>query len=167
MAGCHVFYNRPQAALALAAGPWWSVRRSRVADRSQAEVEPSIEFSRVPPAGDGSPEQVRSDRGPRQRGSGPATAIVLFALSGDVVGAALRPNEPFTAIQSDSTWKSSTHPGVRLCRAAGGFALSSAADRERAAGKRRPGAGRCHRRGVAAERPSEDASVQRIPVGDA
>ena len=74
------------------------------------QVRPSIEFSRVPAAGDGSPEQVAPIEG-RVRGARPGQRIVLFALSG-VWWIQPTVENPFTPIQQDSTWKSSTHPGT-------------------------------------------------------
>ena len=77
---------------------------------SQVHTEPSIEFSRVPPEGDGSPDQLEKIEG-RVRGAGPGQRIVLFAQSG-VWWVQPLTSKPFTEIQSDSTWKSSTHPGL-------------------------------------------------------
>lgn len=73
-------------------------------------MQPSIEFSRIPPAGDGSPDTLEPIEG-RVRGGRPGQRIVVFALSGAWW---VQPflEQPFTTIQSDSTWKSSTHPGV-------------------------------------------------------
>ena len=76
---------------------------------AQAGVEPSIEFSRVPPAGDGS-EKLETIEG-RVRGARAGQRIVLFALSG-VWWVQPAADRPYTAIQRDSTWKSPTHPGA-------------------------------------------------------
>lgn len=76
---------------------------------SQASGEPSIEFSRVPAAGDGRPDALEPIEG-RVKGARPGQRIVLFALSG-VWWVQPLADQPFTAIQSDSTWRSSTHPG--------------------------------------------------------
>lgn len=101
--------HSPEAALTLAAT--LVVGASLVSCRSShAEVEPSIEFSRVPPAGDGSPEQVQRIEG-RVRGLRPGLRIVLFALSGEWWVQPLA-EQPFTAIERDSTWKNWTHPGA-------------------------------------------------------
>ena len=70
---------------------------------------PSIEFSRVPPAGEGDPVAVETIEG-RVTGSRPDLRIVLFARSG-VWWVQPRTSFPFTTIQADSTWKNSTHPG--------------------------------------------------------
>lgn len=77
---------------------------------SKASVEPSIAFTQVPPAGDGSPDKLEEIDG-RVTGARPGERIVLFALSGvwwvqPVTG------QPFTPIRPDATWKNSTHPGV-------------------------------------------------------
>jgi hypothetical protein len=77
---------------------------------SKAGVEPSIEFIRVPPAGDGSPDKLEQIEG-RVRGARSGQQIVLFALSG-VWWVQPVTAHPFTPIGPDSTWKNSTHPGV-------------------------------------------------------
>src|SRR5262249_39947051 len=76
---------------------------------SALRVEPTIEFSRVPTAGDGNPSELRTIEG-RVKGALPGQRIVLFALSG-VWWVQPTTDEPFTAIHSNSTWKSLTHPG--------------------------------------------------------
>jgi hypothetical protein len=70
---------------------------------------PSIEFKRIPPTGEGSPDKLEPIEG-RVSGAMPGERIVLFALSG-MWWVQPVANQPFTAIQSDSTWKSWTHPG--------------------------------------------------------
>lgn len=76
---------------------------------SQPPADPSIEFSRVPPAGEGNPDTLETIEG-RVRGAQPGQRIVLFARAGmwwvQPFG-----DHPFTAIQPDSNWKNSTHPG--------------------------------------------------------
>ncbi len=71
--------------------------------------EPSIEISRVPPAGEGSEEILDTIEG-RVKGAKPGQRIVLFSRSGKWW---VQPfsTQPFTEIQPDSTWKNSTHPG--------------------------------------------------------
>jgi hypothetical protein len=76
---------------------------------SKASVEPSIEISRVPAAGDGGPELIGTIEG-RVKGARPGQRIVLFARSG-VWWVQPWANHPFTAIQPDSKWENSTHPG--------------------------------------------------------
>jgi hypothetical protein len=87
-----------------------SVTLALMGCRSSVRTEPAIEFSRVPPAGDGTPDKVETIEG-RVRGALPGRRIVLFALSGAWWVQPLT-DKPFTAIQKDSTWKSSTHPGA-------------------------------------------------------
>lgn len=77
---------------------------------AKADVQPSIEFTRVPTAGEGSPTVLESIEG-RVRGAQPGQRIVLFALSGIWWVQPLVMN-PFTTIQSDSRWKNVTHPGL-------------------------------------------------------
>jgi hypothetical protein len=69
----------------------------------------SIEFTHVPPAGDGTPEKLEAIAG-RVKGARPGERIVLFALSG-VWWVQPEMDRPFTTIQPDSRWTSSTHPG--------------------------------------------------------
>jgi len=76
---------------------------------SRASVEPSIEFTRLPPAGEGSPEKLDPIEG-RVTGAEPSQKIVLFARSGLWWVQPLS-EQPLTPIQADLTWKSSTHPG--------------------------------------------------------
>src|SRR5580704_9841333 len=77
--------------------------------RSQDNVEPSIEINRVPTAGEGSPDKLEPIEG-RVKGAHQGRRIVLFARSGPWW---VQPfaNQPFTAIQPDSTWRNLTHPG--------------------------------------------------------
>ena len=72
-------------------------------------AEPTIEFSRVPPAAEGGTAQIATIEG-RVIGARGGQRIVLYARSGDWY---VQPfaDEPFTAIQADSTWRSSTHLG--------------------------------------------------------
>jgi hypothetical protein len=71
---------------------------------------PLIEFSAIPPSGDGSPDRLETIGG-RVHGARSGDRVVLFALSGAWWVQPLG-NDPFTAIQPDSTWKNSTHPGA-------------------------------------------------------
>ena len=77
---------------------------------THAQVEPSIEFSRIPAAGDGSPDKLEKIEG-RVRGAHSGQKVVLFAQSG-VWWVQPFVVKPFTEIQPDSTWTNSTHPGV-------------------------------------------------------
>jgi signal transduction histidine kinase len=71
---------------------------------------PSIEFSRVPPADEGGAKRVFDIEG-RVIGARPGQQIVLYARSGAWY---VQPftEQPFTIIQSDATWKNSTHLGT-------------------------------------------------------
>jgi hypothetical protein len=75
----------------------------------QAQVA-SIEFTRLPPAGEGSPERFHPIAG-RVTGARSNQRIVLFARSG-VWWVQPLADQPFTTIQRDSTWRNSTHPGI-------------------------------------------------------
>jgi hypothetical protein len=73
-------------------------------------VKPSIVFTHVPPKGDGSADKLEPIEG-RVAGGVPGYRVVLFALSG-VWWVQPLAEQPFTTIQTDSTWKSLTHPGT-------------------------------------------------------
>ena len=72
-------------------------------------VEPFIEFTHLPPAGEGSPSKTDAIEG-RVKGAQPRQRIVLFARSG-VWWVQPFETRPFTEIRADSTWRNSTHPG--------------------------------------------------------
>lgn len=76
----------------------------------RAQAPPSIEFTRLPPMGEGSPEKVDAIEG-RVRGAQPGQRVVLFARSG-VWWVQPTARQPYTSIQRGSVWKSVTHPGV-------------------------------------------------------
>ncbi|MBC8166044.1 MAG: hypothetical protein H7Y20_09240 [Bryobacteraceae bacterium] len=76
---------------------------------SAVHVEPSIEFTRIPPAGEGSPNIVNTVEG-RVNGARPGYRIVLFARSG-MWWVQPTAEQPFTLIQMDSKWTSLIHPG--------------------------------------------------------
>jgi hypothetical protein len=78
--------------------------------RTQPPAPPSIEFTRLPPAGEGSAEILNLIEG-RVKGARPGQRIVLFARSG-VWWVQPFGDSPFTALQSNFTWKASTHPGL-------------------------------------------------------
>jgi hypothetical protein len=71
--------------------------------------KPSIEFTLLPPAGQGSADLLDTIGG-RVTGARPGQRIVLFARSG-VWWVQPLASRPFTEIQPDSTWKNSTHLG--------------------------------------------------------
>ncbi len=78
----------------------------------KANVEPSIEFTNVPKAAEGGTEGRALIEG-HVTGARPGQQIVLFARNG--VGTWwVQPfaDRAFTAIQSDSKWKNSTHLGT-------------------------------------------------------
>jgi hypothetical protein len=76
-----------------------------------AQVAPSIEFTTLPPAGEGSAYLLRPIAG-RVTGASPNQRVVLFARAGVWWLQPLGVDHPFTAIQPDSTWNNSTHPGT-------------------------------------------------------
>jgi len=95
------------ASLALAVAIYASLTSCRSAE---ARSEPSIEFTRVPTAADGGPDNVEAIEG-RVRGARPGQQVVLYALSGAWWVQPSGPH-PFTEVQKDSTWKSTSHLGV-------------------------------------------------------
>jgi hypothetical protein len=76
----------------------------------QATPTPTIQFSQIPPAGDGSPVRTEAVAG-HVTGARKGQRVVLFARSG-VWWVQPTVEQPFTEIQSDSTWASRTHPGA-------------------------------------------------------
>lgn len=76
----------------------------------RAKTEPSIEFSRVPPADAGGPDKLDIIQG-RVIGARPGERIVLYAKNGNWWVQPLV-NEPLTRIQADSKWVNSTHLGT-------------------------------------------------------
>jgi len=77
----------------------------------QAQATPSIEFTRLPPAGEGSEYLLRPIAG-RVTGASPNQRVVLFARAGVWWLQPLGVDHPFTTIERDSTWNNSTHPGT-------------------------------------------------------
>jgi hypothetical protein len=79
--------------------------------RPQARASaPAIEFTRVPEAAEGGSGKLAPIEG-RVAGARPGQRIVLFAKSG-VWWVQPFGNQPFTAIQPDSTWKNTIHMGT-------------------------------------------------------
>ena len=76
----------------------------------QLAPTPTIQFSRIPPAGDGSPVKTEAIAG-HVTGARKGQRVVLFARSG-VWWVQPTVEQPFTEIQSDSTWANRTHPGA-------------------------------------------------------
>jgi hypothetical protein len=75
----------------------------------QAPVPPSIEFTTLPPAAAGDGDVFVNIAG-RVTGARPGQQIVVFARSGMWWVQPFAYN-PFTAVQPDSNWKNSIHPG--------------------------------------------------------
>ena len=73
-------------------------------------MRPSIEITRVPPSDKGGPDTLDVIEG-RVTGARPGQRVVLFA-KGRVWWVQPDAKEPFTEIQKDSRWKSSTHLGT-------------------------------------------------------
>ena len=76
----------------------------------QAATKPSIEFSVIPPRAEGGPDK-RTPIAGRVTGARAGQQIVLFAKAG-IWWVQPTTDEPFTSIQSDSTWSNSTHMGT-------------------------------------------------------
>ena len=72
---------------------------------------PAIEIISVPIAGTDDPTQLSSIRG-RVVGAQSNQQIVLYARGQTTWWVQPFANQPFTKIQADSTWRTSTHPGV-------------------------------------------------------
>ena len=79
-------------------------------DKRQSIAKPSIEFSITPQAAEGGPDKTAPITG-RVIGARAGQRIVLFAKSG-IWWVQPTIDEPFTAIQPDSTWTSTTHFGT-------------------------------------------------------
>jgi len=78
--------------------------------REQIASHPTIRFSKVPPEDAGGPNKIDVIAG-YVTGARPDQKIILFAKAGAWYVQPLA-NEPFTTIQPDSSWKSSTHLGT-------------------------------------------------------
>src|SRR6185503_5688438 len=74
------------------------------------DTKPSIEFSVIPQAEEGGPDELATIAG-RVVGARPGQQIVLFAKAGKWWVQPMG-DQPFTTIQSDSTWTNSTHLGT-------------------------------------------------------
>lgn len=72
---------------------------------------PVIEFTRVPPAGEGGPDRLDRIEG-NVRGAPPGERIVLYTKAGSIWWIQPLATQPYTAIASDSTWKTSSHLGT-------------------------------------------------------
>ncbi len=76
----------------------------------QGVPPPSIEFTKIPLAGEGGPDKLDTIEG-RVTGALPEQRIVLFARSGSWWVQPLV-DQPFTRIQPDSKWRNSIHLGT-------------------------------------------------------
>src|SRR5215470_16290623 len=74
-----------------------------------ASTQPSIEFTKIPPAAQGGRERVDNIAG-RVVGARPGQAIVVYARSGPW-WVQPWPDQAHVSIQSDSTWSTPTHLG--------------------------------------------------------
>ncbi len=76
----------------------------------QSSIRPSIEFTRIPLVDEGGTGKIAAIEG-RVTSARPGQQIVLYARGGAWY---VQPftDQPFTTIQPDSTWKSSTHLGT-------------------------------------------------------
>jgi hypothetical protein len=74
-----------------------------------SRINPSIEFTKVPPAREGGPTTLATIEG-RVLGAHSGQQLVLYARSGQWWVQPLT-NQPFTEIQPDSKWSNSTHLG--------------------------------------------------------
>jgi hypothetical protein len=74
--------------------------------------KPVIQFTRVPPAGEGGPDKLDRMEG-LVSGARPGQRIVVYAKAGPVWWVQPLGFRPFTAIDSDSTWKTATHLGTQ------------------------------------------------------
>jgi hypothetical protein len=77
---------------------------------SQTVSEPSIKFTKIPPAKEGGSDKIDTIEG-SVSGAKPGQKIVLYAKSG-IWWVQPFATKPFTAIQTDSSWKTSTHFGT-------------------------------------------------------
>jgi len=76
----------------------------------QSNMRPAVEITRVPPADKGGPDTLDVIEG-RVVGAQPGQQVVLFSKS-RVWWIQPEARRPFTEIQPDSTWRSSTHLGT-------------------------------------------------------
>ncbi len=71
---------------------------------------PTVEFTRVPPAGEGGSERVEDIEGTVHSAS-PGERIVVYARAGSIWWIQPLATQRFTPIARDGTWKTSTHLG--------------------------------------------------------
>ena len=75
----------------------------------KTDVTPTIEFTKIPPVAEGGRDRTGTIAG-RVSGAGPGQQIVLYAHAG-AWWVQPRVEDPFTAIQPDSTWSAEIHLG--------------------------------------------------------
>lgn len=75
----------------------------------RSKHDPSIEFSKIPPAAQGGRERVDTIAG-RVVGAAPGQRVVVYAKSGPW-WVQPWPDQPFIPIRADSTWSTQTHLG--------------------------------------------------------
>lgn len=97
-----------QCILALALGIYLHFLLTGCTTRSAAN-KPSIEFSVIPPAAEGGPDDLAPIAG-RVTGARAGQRIVLFAKAG-IWWVQPTTVDPFTSVQADSTWANSIHLG--------------------------------------------------------
>src|ERR1700722_4375206 len=73
-------------------------------------VQPSIEFTSIPPAGPASLNRIEFIEG-KVKGAAPGQRIVILFQNG-VWWMQAAADRPFMDIEADSRWKSTTHPGA-------------------------------------------------------
>jgi hypothetical protein len=74
-------------------------------------VDPSIEFTTIPPADAGGPAKL-APVGGRVTGARQGQRVVVFARSGGIWWVQPFRSRPFTAIEDGATWKNSIHVGT-------------------------------------------------------
>jgi len=79
------------------------------------ETLPKIEFTKIPPAGEGGPDKIETIAG-RVNEAGNDQKIIIFAKSGAWWVQPLA-NQPYTDLQKDLTWQNSTHLGTEYAAA--------------------------------------------------
>jgi hypothetical protein len=72
-------------------------------------AKPIIEFTKLPPSGEGSPDKLHAIEG-RVSGARSGQKVVLYARSG-IWWIQPSTDQPFTTIDADSKWNNLTHPG--------------------------------------------------------
>ncbi|MGO9542229.1 MAG: sensor histidine kinase [Terriglobales bacterium] len=103
--------SRPSVATAVMALACILLGGCDARQRGSTHAGPTIEFTSVPTAGAGNPEKLSTIKG-RVIGAQPGQHIVVYARGETAWWVQPFADQPFTKIQSDSEWSSSTHPGT-------------------------------------------------------